>query len=602
MRTRTSIFNSINNLNTGFLPAVLVVCIVAGCSSASPDSPAASFGEPVAAVIALPADSVTDRDTERALQFYITGSIQEEKGNYRDAASAYRFALRHDDDPSIYLALSRVHSEMNEPAAALHYARIAAGKKPEKTEYRKQLGDMYMDMGMLDSAAMEFERIIALDPSDLDSRFALAQLYHDSDPQKALAMYESLQDRIGDDWDLGSRLAELYSNMGKMDKAAEALESLHRIDPGNELVLQTMAGLYAETGKYDRALELYQSLTARSPSRVDYQLGIAEIRLFQRNWLEASQALRRALEMEGLTAADALRIAEIYFQQAMTDASRSMEALDALQTVKDRYPEEWQASWYIGALLFNTGHAKDAIRHFENVLTINPDNLPALDVLSRAWIVTGRYAQAVESLQQLVALGAATTETYSTLGYILERLGRDREAVEALEQALSLSISNLDALSTLGMLYDKLEKFENSDSVYRRAIGLFHDGTYPQDGAYYLILNNYAYALAERGDHLDEAYIYAQSAVEEEPGNSSYLDTIGWIEFKRGNLDAALSYLTKAVELRTKVGESPGTVLLDHLGDIYFALGRQADAAGCWKEALRLDPENEQINSKLHQE
>jgi Flp pilus assembly protein TadD len=90
--------------------------------------------------------------------------------------------------------------------------------------------------------------------------------------------------------------------------------------------------------------------------------------------------------------------------------------------------------------------------------------------------------------------------------------------------------------------------------------------------------------LAERSERLDEAVTFLKRALTIEPGNPSYLDSLGWAYFQQGRFDLADSPLTEAAEkLRTN------SVVQDHLGDLRFKQRRFADAIAAWERALAGD-------------
>ena len=86
---------------------------------------------------------------------------------------------------------------------------------------------------------------------------------------------------------------------------------------------------------------------------------------------------------------------------------------------------------------------------------------------------------------------------------------------------------------------------------------------------------------AERGERLDEAITLVQRALKIEPGNPSYLDSLGWAYFQQGQIDLADPPLTEAAD---KLKDS--SVVQDHLGDLRFKQRRFADAAAAWERAL----------------
>ncbi len=159
-------------------------------------------------------------------------------------------------------------------------------------------------------------------------------------------------------------------------------------------------------------------------------------------------------------------------------------------------------------------------------------------------------------------------------------------AVKYLDKALSIKPDDLNLLGTLGLIYDNKGEHVLSDSVYEAALKI--------DSSNALINNNYAYALSERGIHLERALKMVNLALNADPENSSYLDTKGWILFKLGKYKEAKEFIQKAIDAG---GES--AVMLEHLGDIVYKIGEQDYARKLWKKALKLDVTNSELKQKI---
>jgi tetratricopeptide (TPR) repeat protein len=86
----------------------------------------------------------------------------------------------------------------------------------------------------------------------------------------------------------------------------------------------------------------------------------------------------------------------------------------------------------------------------------------------------------------------------------------------------------------------------------------------------------------------------AEKAVQAEPDNSAYLDTLGWIYYMMGKYNLALIHIKKSVEKRVD-----SAVVVEHLGDVFLKLGSIDDARTQWKRALELDKENKSLKRKI---
>jgi len=170
------------------------------------------------------------------------------------------------------------------------------------------------------------------------------------------------------------------------------------------------------------------------------------------------------------------------------------------------------------------------------------------------WVLynADRPEQAAQSYRQVIedfgddpdpATRAALKEARSTLSYIRLKQGDVEQAVEWLEQVLD---------------------------------------EFPGDpGA----LNDLAYLWAERSLHLARAERMVREALAAEPDSAAYLDTLAWVQYRRGELPAALATIDRATSL---TADQPDGELLNHRGEILAALGRKQEAIASWKQALPL--------------
>jgi len=100
------------------------------------------------------------------------------------------------------------------------------------------------------------------------------------------------------------------------------------------------------------------------------------------------------------------------------------------------------------------------------------------------------------------------------------------------------------------------------------------------------IYNSLGYIFADHGYKLPEALEYLLKAVELEPENGAIADSYAWVLFKLNRHEEAKKEILRAIEL---FGEDVDATILDHAGDIFFALGDKAAARDYWDKALKMD-------------
>ena len=169
-----------------------------------------------------------------------------------------------------------------------------------------------------------------------------------------------------------------------------------------------------------------------------------------------------------------------------------------------------------------------------------------------------------------------------------------RESIPFLEQGLDLdTVREDDELEAdlaflLGQAYERTGAYERAGSAFRRVLELE-----PLNGD---ALNYLGYMWADLGQNLDEALNLIRQAVDIEPNNGAYVDSLGWVLFRRGDLSEAQVELERAVEL---VPED--STILEHLGDVYQALGTRCGARDAYLKALSInnDDNADQVKKKL---
>ncbi|MBU0894981.1 MAG: tetratricopeptide repeat protein, partial [Candidatus Omnitrophica bacterium] len=138
----------------------------------------------------------------------------------------------------------------------------------------------------------------------------------------------------------------------------------------------------------------------------------------------------------------------------------------------------------------------------------------------------------------------------------------------------------------LGAYYENINDNVSAAKHFRDAIRL---------DPYYADAYNYlGYMFAEDGVELDEALELTKRAVALEPESGAFLDSLGWVLFKKGMTDEALMHIEKALRA---MPDDP--TIREHLGDIYFKQGLREKAREEWSKSLEFDPEQEKVREKL---
>lgn len=562
----------------------LILCaaaiLLAGCSG----SREAAAPPAVQADVQRSVASAPMRD--QAAQHVINGSLFELRGDYAQAVLEFQDALRYDRSAGILYALAKNYAALNKHSLAIEAAREAVKLDPQNVEYRRLLAAAYVQVFELDSAAVMYEQIVRLDSTNIEAWFNLARLQQVRNPEKALTTYDEITNRFGPQWEVLLQVVEVYNAMGKFDKAAEALKRMSELDPSNLDLLQSLARTYMRANDYDRALEVYLDLVERDHDNLEYISELGGVYLARKEYDRANATLQRVLADTSLKVDDKLRVGEMYFSQLEKDSALAPQARALFERIVREHPQDWRAYWFLGAIGALTHDDSLSLVNFKKVTELASWNADGWVYLSSVFLERNDFQSVVTVLETALRTLPDEPRINSILGIAYSRLGRREEAIRVLEKARTLAPKDLNTIAQLALIYDEMKNFEESDSLYEEGLRLDPDN--------HLLLNNYSYSLAERGLQLERALEMARRAVQQQPDNQSYLDTIGWVYFKLGNYVEAEKWIRKAIEKG-----NASAVLYEHLGDVYDRMNDTERALEQWQIALKLDANNSALKEKI---
>lgn len=588
-----------------FILIIAVIIFVSGCTG-SPEITKESSPE-------------STKNKEYAKELFISGSLHEMKGNYSDAIIDYQEALRLDPSPGIHYALAKNFMRIKKLPAALLHAKDAVRGDADNYEYNHILASIYQLGNQPDSAASIYENIIRKDSSDERAYYSLAQIYESSKPLKALELYYKLIDLIGPEWNVLINIANLNERMGNVERTISTIEVLIEIDPGNLRMKKLLIESYLKTGKYEKALELTEELLLQFPEDANLAEYKANALIQLDRWEEGAKEYVRLSERSDVNLESKIQIGAAFFARSHNDSLSFQRAKKIFNDV-DSDTTHWQIKLYLAQIALQENNDSIAVDYFKTAGELAPWNPQIFMSLGGLLFDSGRYDEAIEILQPVVerfpdefalnlVLGISFTQSseykksepllkkslllnpddFTALyayGITLNQLKKEEEALIYLNRALEKEPMNVSLIGTIGLIEENLGNHDKSADLYEYALTI--------DSANALVLNNYAYALAERNIELEKALRMVEKALKIDPYNSSYLDTIGWVYFKLGEYEKAKDYIERSLEENQDNAE-----VTDHLGDVHFKLNNKAKALEYWQKAFELDPEREGLEAKI---
>ena len=452
-----------------------------------------------------------------------------------------------EDQP--YLLPARVTLAQAMAAAGRHDDAIAVLEPAAKADPRltASLALIYEGAGRLQDAAEAYGRAAAASPNNRQAqlRYASALLVvPGANPLKqALDVLARLLDRDSKDAGALYLQAQAYRRTGDVFAAERSARAILAAEPDSVAGAYALALVLGQSRRFKDVVDHLEPFVASAAARgqsattdlLTY-LSVAYQALGRHN--EAIDALKRAKSAarDGTPALDARLV------QAHVGAKRYAEAVSLAEAAQKRYPDELQFTYLQARALFQGGDSSRALSLLEAVVGSHPDDLESYLTLAELYGESGRLDDGLQLLDRAAKQFPDNVAVPFRRGSILAEAKRDADAEEAFRGVLNRQPNNGPALNYLG------------------------------------------YMLAERGSRLDEAIELITRALSSDKDNPSYLDSLGWAFFKRGDLTEAEKHLTRAADALPL-----NSVVQDHYGDLLAKAGRYRDAVDAWIKALNGD-------------
>ncbi len=504
----------------------------------------------------------------------LMAEIALQRHQFAVAASEYHKALAGSDDPELAARAGRIIYEYGTYDQALDSAVHWVDLVPDAVEPRRYLVLLYLQRGAVRKSLPHLEFLHSVVEKSSDQGYAglLPVLTEARDPDAALEAMRRLAADHPDDPTAAYALAYLGLSAGDVDLAlSESARALAARPDWPEATVLRSRALLAD-GRTEEALALVDQ---QPEFRDDARLRLEYALLL----LAADRPEEARLELE-------LLLAEFPRLPGALRTLGFLEFQDGNMELAGRYFVELigtgtyvsDALFYLGSIAELEGDLDSAVSFYSQIN--GGDNLvPARVRLSLILYRLGRTDEALRSLEQAaITSPEVSVDLASARAELLMRMERFDEALELYSQELERYPEDEGLLYARAFLYERMGRV---DDALRELQALLDRN--PDDP---IALNAVGYTLADRTDRYDEAYAYIKRAYDQSPDNAAIVDSMGWIEYRMGNIEAALEHLRRAWDL------SHDPEIAAHLGEVLWNSGDQEAAKEVWFESLGENPES----------
>ncbi len=545
----------------------------------------------------LQAKAQTNSQSTRYNYFFLEAIRQQEMGNFAAAFDLLRHALDiNPNAPEVYYEIAGYYIDMQNGKAARYYFEKAAELAPDNPAYLEKLGQFYISQANYEQALAAYERLYANNKTREDVLQILYQLYgSQNNYKKMIEVIERMEMLLGSSEQLSLTKMQIFEQMGDKRKAQAELMRLVQKNPLDLNYRIMLGNWFFQNDKKKEAFKEYQAVLKEEPNNAAAQLSLLDYYRDAKNAKvveELTQKLLESKKTEKETKMALLR--QVIIDNQQSDAKDSLEVIKLFDRVLS-YPQEDADIVMMKAAYLTLKNAPvDSVNKvYEQAIAIEPDNSRArIALIQNIWkeeqydkvISISRPAQEYnpeemifyyfegfaqymkkenDAALQTFKKGVAqikpdsdpniVSDFYAIMGDILHEKGLDKEAFEAYDSCLHWRPENLAAL------------------------------------------NNYAYYLSLSKNDLKKAEQMSYKTIKKEPANPTFLDTYAWILFLQERYEEANIYIDQAIKNDT----TPSGVLFEHAGDIYYHVGKTAEALASWQQALKLGDKSATLKKKI---
>ncbi len=485
------------------------------------------------------------------------------------------------------------------PADAQDEYLKALALDPSNARLSVKVAWQYLAQGDTPGAINLLKDAIKAAPKQAQPYLALAYLYF-SNLNKPADAQKYAEQAIGIDPTniFGyAYLREIYKSLGQESKVPALLDRAAKSDSKDAFFWLQLGALYAEAylaqdpGKDGDALkkttQVFQKALSFSGDDVDIIEKIADFFVATQQLAEAAPLYQRAVDIDPSRTSARENLARCYIGLKQPD-----KAATTLEDSIKQNPVQPHAYEVLAEIYKESGQEEKAIRNYEQSLLLNPRDIRGYQDLAILLVDRKQSEEAVKLLTEARKRFPDQPAFTYLLGVALEEGKDHQQAVATFEQAESDAESLQPTLLSaqfyfqFGETAEQAGLFDKAAAMLQKSLGMQDDPQMIATTSNYL-----GYMWVEHDQHVDEGGDLIKKALEIDPENGAYLDSLGWYYYKKSQFDQAVEQLQKAVE-KTKPEDA---TVYEHLGDAYLKVNETAKAVDCWKKALDLDPSNPNI-------
>ena len=545
--------------------------------------------------VVLAQSSLTPEQQRKYDYFFLEAMRLKEKKDYASAFGLLQHCLDiHPNAASALYEVSQYYMFLRQVPQGQEALEKAVASAPDNYWYSQGLASLYQQQNELDKAITLLEQMAVRFPGKQDPLFNLLDLYGRQEKyDEVISTLNRLEKHMGKNEQLSMEKFRIYLQMKDDKKAFQEIESLVQEYPMDMRYQVILGDVYLQNGKKQEAYDVYQKVLAAEPdnpmaifSMASYYKQTGQEGLYQ----QQLDTLLLNKKVTPDTKVSVMRQMIVENEQADKDSTQIIALFDRIMKQEQDDP---QIPMLYAQYLLSKNMEAESVPVLEQVVDLDPTNKAARMMLVGTAVRKEDYKQIIKVCEPGIEATPDALEFYYYLAIAYNQAEQPDSVVSICKRALEHTTADSkkevvsDFYSILGDMYHTQKQMKEAYAAYDSAL-VYNPSNI---GA----LNNYAYYLSVERRDLDKAEEMSYKTVKAEPNNATYLDTYAWLLFEKGNYAEARIYIDNAM----KSDDEKSDVIVEHCGDIYYMTGDVDGALSYWKKALEMGSESKTLKQKI---
>ena len=533
--------------------------------------------------------AVKQVQTEANAEFvfkYLAAEVAGQKGELGISTQLFYDLAKSSRDVRLAERAAKVAMYSKNAQAALETAKLWVELDANSTEAQQAAVQIYVINGDFNAAKPLLQKLLANTETQSNGFLYLNTLFsHQANRNTVLQLVQDLAAPYKQLAEAHFSVAQAAFQANNLSLALKESTLANQLKPHWEIAAIQQADILYSTSP-DQAISFYRNFLGDNADANDARLNLARMLIKQSRFNEAKPELVKLSKLANSNP-EILVVVGLLFVQSnqFNDAEKYfLQALDS--EIKNKDP----IYLYLGQIAEKNKNDTEAINWYNKVQQPatnknNQQNDHYLDAkLSAANVINRSQGAdiAIKMLDDLENLSdIQLAQVITAQANILAQSKRHQESFELLGKAVSNMPNTSELIYEYAMSAERVQQYTVLETQLRLLIKI--KPTFAQ--AY----NALGYSFADRNVKLEEANRLIAKALELSPGDHYIMDSMGWVQYRLGNLDKAYEYLNKAYNLQND------SEIAAHLGEVLWKQGKHDEASKIWDEGLKANPQNETI-------